>query len=147
MNEGKAFLAGTEWLVESGMGMGTEIMNRYKNLTSNWPRWEKSHFSFAKYLDNQLESRCSALMNSGGGGDGNADVKRRTFLSRDEACQNYMKEAVMEYCQALKCGDKHLYMALPRLLTLFFEFTNLPEDMLESEATPVVTTGGRSRGE
>jgi len=41
-SKGRAYLSGTEWMVESGMAHGAEVMMRYKKVITTWPNWEVS---------------------------------------------------------------------------------------------------------
>jgi serine/threonine-protein kinase ATR len=51
------------------------------------------------------------------------DAQRCAVISRDSACQQYVLNAMQHYAKALALDSKHVYLALPRLLSLWFEFT------------------------
>jgi hypothetical protein len=86
------------------------------------------HFHFAKYIDALLQSRILALQ--GRIPDHitvNTDEKiRNHIVSRDKACLRYVILAVNHYAEALILDIKHVYQALPRLLSLWFDFTSIP---------------------
>jgi hypothetical protein len=77
---------------------------------------QTAHFSFARYLDSLLNCRINAL---GGDFERNSDddIIQVEVLQRDRSCQKYIFEAIREYGDALQHGDKHVFQALPRLLT------------------------------
>lgn len=55
------------------------------------------------------------------------DHIRFNTIRGDEASQRYILMAVEHYAKALTLDSKHLYQALPRLLSLWFEFTSIQE--------------------
>jgi len=132
---GRSLLTGTEWICESGLKSASEIVNRY-DLVSNrlLPDWERGHFCFAKYLDSLLESRIKALSGQVGKGkdkDSTAsgskddDETWAKMVREDVGCQKYVLQALEEYGRALQLGTKHVFQALPRLLSLWFEFNSI----------------------
>jgi len=58
------------------------------------------------------------------------EVARFNVLYRNKACQNYILLAIRHYTEALNLDTKHVYQALPRLLSLWFDFlaTNPPDE-------------------
>ena len=128
---GRSLLTGTEWICESGLKSASEILDRYDLVAHRLlPRFERSHFCYAKYLDALLTSRIKAL--SGDVSEGQkgtqstVDDEQWTKMMRaDLGCQKYLLQAMEEYGRALQLGTKHVYQALPRLLSLWFEFTSI----------------------
>jgi len=49
-------------------------------------------------------------------------------MSRDKACQRYLQLAIHHYAVSLQLEVKHVYQALPRLLSLWFDFTAITFD-------------------
>lgn len=47
------------------------------------------------------------------------------MISEDKVCQKYVALAVKHFAEALILDTKHVYEALPRLLSLWFEFTSI----------------------
>jgi len=64
-----------------------------------------------------LESRISAK------GNADDDSARAKIVKEDKSCQRYTLDAIREYGEALRLSQKHIFQALPRLLTLWFDFT------------------------
>lgn len=46
-------------------------------------------------------------------------------MAHDKACQRYILLAIKHYVEALVIDIRHVYQALPRLLSLWFEFTSI----------------------
>ena len=55
------------------------------------------------------------------------NTNRASAVSRDEKCQKLLIESVNHYGIALQLGQKHVYQALPRLLSLWLEFTAITD--------------------
>ena len=55
-------------------------------------------------------------------------------MSNDQNCQKYVLMAIEENLYALSLGQKYIFQALPRLLTLWFDFTSkeVEEDIKNS---------------
>jgi predicted transposase YbfD/YdcC len=53
------------------------------------------------------------------------DVARSIILCHDMQCQKYIRRAIQHYSTALIYDLKHVYQALPRLLSLWFDFTGI----------------------
>ena len=159
---GTRSLCATQWIVKSNLKRGEEVMTRFKNILMLTETWEKSHFYYAQYCDELLEARISSLIHGIHDKDdkdaissmveeakkaSSEDEKRKIYMKHDVSCHNYLKLAIDHYGLALYHGDKHLNQALPRKLTLFFEFTALPVDYepIKSPA-PESETKRRSKG-
>ena len=56
------------------------------------------------------------------------DSIRLKIIRMDSSCQFYLLSAMDEYGKALKTGQKHLYQAMPRLLTIWFDFNSITEE-------------------
>jgi serine/threonine-protein kinase ATR len=53
------------------------------------------------------------------------DVIRFNALYRDNVCHQYILLAIEHYATTLKLDMKHVYQALPRLLSLWFDFVSV----------------------
>ena len=83
-----------------------------------------AHFRFAKYLDSILESRILVLT-SDSSRNSEDELIRSAAIQKDQSSQKYILEALKEYGEALRLGLKHVFQALPRFLTLWFELTGI----------------------
>ena len=105
------------------------------------------HFQYAKYVDSLFESRLSALFqrrssssapqqtnqqqSTAGGANANVigaedeEAIRTQSLKNDILCQDHLITAMKHYAEALSIDTKHVYQALPRLLSLWFDLTSI----------------------
>lgn len=56
------------------------------------------------------------------------DDARAVIILRDTTSQNYILLAIEHYTIALRLSPNHVYQALPRLLSLWFDFTAIRHD-------------------
>jgi hypothetical protein len=100
----------------------------------------EGHFQFAKYVDSIIQSRIAALISHPQSqklarldDDGN----RSDAIYRDAISQAYMLQALEHYGASLRQSLKHVYHALPRLLSLWFELTAIQVPVAERfDASP-----------
>jgi hypothetical protein len=158
----RSALQSTRWMVDGGLKEGAEIVARFRIIHCLAPNFEKGttsellsyyfifttlipntlntipllvgHFQFAKYVDSLLQARIIAL--HGRIPDkvtGTTDESLRNWIvSKDKACIRYVVLAVKHYAEALVLDVKHVYQALPRLLSLWFDFTCIPSQKFTS---------------
>jgi len=114
-NDGKRILQATEWMVHSGWKCDRKVIRQRFEISKRiLQNCEKAHFSYAKYLQSLLEAHLASLI----------DTVRLDAIARDEVCHAYILEAMTEYGKALQLSQKHLYQAMPRLLSIWFEFSS-----------------------
>jgi serine/threonine-protein kinase ATR len=98
-------LLATNWMHESRLKQGEEIVERYKAVIKLQVEWEDGYFFLAKYYDFLLSKLASGK------------------ISMPEQGESlYACQVVKNYALALRYGTKHIFQALPRLLTIWFEF-------------------------
>jgi hypothetical protein len=87
----------------------------------------KGHFQFAKYIDSMLESRIIALQRrSPAHFAGVEEAMLSTFcIAHDKTCQINVSLAIHHYVESLALDANYVYQALPRLLSLWFDFTSI----------------------
>ena len=93
------------------------------------------YFHFAKYVDSILETRIAALADRTGESghlSSDEDMMRASIILQDDSCQKYLLLAMEQYINALKFNTKHVYQALPRLLSLWFDFTSFQEGEVDT---------------
>jgi serine/threonine-protein kinase ATR len=128
-------LQSTRWMMDGGLKAGAEIMYRFRTIHRIAPSFEKAHFLYAKYLDSVLKSRISALQRRQTGqlpGLDEDDLRSRT-IGADEACQRNVLRIMEHYTQTLCLNSIHVYNALPRLLSLWFDFTSIQSSIEDRE--------------
>jgi serine/threonine-protein kinase ATR len=96
------------------------------------------HFQFGKYVDSVMQSRVVALASRSSQQQQQLlgveeDLIRAHTIFRDKTCQKYVLMAMNHYATALKLDSKHVYQALPRLLSLWFDFTSIQGDKMSSD--------------
>jgi len=95
-------LQSTLWMASGDLKNEIEIIDRYKTVLKLSPTWERAHFHFARYLDSLFQSS----------------------VDSDDRVEHLI-QAIDHYGAALNLGVKHLFQSLPRLLTMWLEFTSL----------------------
>ena len=85
------------------------------------------HFFFAKYVDSVLQSRIAALQRRGKDHwkSHDEDGAMHEIVVTDPASQKYVLMVMQHYVHALRLDSRHVYQALPRLLSLWFGFTSI----------------------
>jgi serine/threonine-protein kinase ATR len=105
---GKRILFATDWKVEAGQIHGDPVLEQYNLAREARPKWARAYFSTAKYFDLMLVSR------------------REVHASEDDiTVHDLAKKTLHFYTESLKFGSKFLFQSMPRLLTLWFEFSQL----------------------
>lgn len=104
----KCALLQTKWLDASGQGTSSEIRDRYSLIARVHPRWEKVHYQMAKYLSRIHESQLLL------------DPASRTTESHTG---DYITMIIRSYTLSLIYGFKYLYETLPKLITLWLDFS------------------------
>lgn len=80
-------------------------------------------------MDSVLESRISIVAGRYAGSNNSDDESARAkIVQREKSCHTYIFEAIKEYGAASRLSQKHVFQALPRLLTLWFDFTSINGD-------------------
>lgn len=129
--EAKRTLYATRWMVESRLVPEPAAIARFGDvlvmcaclirypLPSNdrfgvvcklYPEWEKAWFCLGKFYDTQLKAASKAYS------DVRAD--EATTARRD----THILGVIEAYCKALVYGHGHIFEALPRVLTLMFDY-------------------------
>lgn len=153
-------LKATRWVVEGGLKESDEIIPRFENIVDMAPKFSKGmsniplcadsnltllfrrclgHFHFAKYIDSLLTARVSALqgkLTDTVAPNLSEDSGHKRALQHDSVCQNHLLRATKLYVSTLRLDTKlhkYVYEALPRLLSLWFEFTSIPSSPQISE--------------
>jgi tetratricopeptide (TPR) repeat protein len=114
--EAKRALYATKWMAESRLISEPTAIERFRAVCSLHPSWEKAWFTLGKFFDSMLKADIAragespAAAAEAGGGEG---VRRR---------DSYILGVIDSYCNALVNGHDHIFEALPRVLTLMFDY-------------------------
>ncbi|KAG6548304.1 hypothetical protein Mapa_010357 [Marchantia paleacea] len=117
----KALLLLARWVHHTGQKQKDDVVSLYTRVKELQPKWEKGYFFMAKYFDDLLvdaRKRQEELQ------DGRSDpvLQRRRLTVDDKHWWTYLPEVILFYAKGLHKGHRHLFQAMPRLLTLWFEF-------------------------
>ena len=105
---GKQILFSTDWKVEAGHIHGDPALKLYELARTARPRWARAYFSTAKYYDLMLVSR-----------------REKYDLEDDGVVHELAQQTIYFYTESLTFGSKFIFQSMPRLLTLWFEFSLL----------------------
>lgn len=116
----KRLLLATNWMQQFGLRQGKQIIERYRAVIRLNPTCEKGYFHLAKYFEYLLATAYPSLHL-------NEERANDTSLSiaPDSGFHQLLINLMRNYISTLKHGTKYVYQALPRLLTLWFEYGEL----------------------
>nr|XP_043624485.1 serine/threonine-protein kinase ATR [Erigeron canadensis] len=108
----KTLLLYSRWIHYTGLKQKEDVMSLFSRVRLLQPKWEKGYFYAAKYCDEVLvDARKRQEENSG--------------ASTEKAWWCFLPDVLLFYAKGLHRGHKNLFQALPRLLTLWFEFGSI----------------------
>lgn len=142
----KKLLLATELAQATGLRQGHEIASRYQLVTELYPTWEKAYFMLGRYYDFLLQrlmgdTRAAAFgpvarfgpaglgAASAAAGESNDAADGAQAGSQDGALNEcmargkYVLQVVKHYGESLRHGVRNLYQSLPRILTLWLDYT------------------------
>ncbi|XP_021753008.1 serine/threonine-protein kinase ATR-like isoform X1 [Chenopodium quinoa] len=123
-NIGKTLLLYSRWIHYTGQKQKEDVMSLYSRVRELQPKWEKGYFYVAKYCDEVLvDARKRQVENV----DTNPRIPPASgIISNNSNAEKpwwvNLPEALLFYAKGLHRGHKNLFQALPRLLTLWFDF-------------------------
>jgi tetratricopeptide (TPR) repeat protein len=97
---GKMLLRLIRWMITSGQRHGNEVISRFKQVQELRPDWEKSYFFIGQYYNRVLEAQAPGRWD-----------------------KMIVERVIGSYGQSLTYGCRFIFESLPRLLTLWFEWT------------------------
>ncbi|GAB2267814.1 hypothetical protein Dimus_002790 [Dionaea muscipula] len=123
----KTLLLYSRWIHYTGQKQKEDVMSLYSRVRELQPKWEKGYFYVAKYCD-------EVLLDARKRQEENCDISSRTStcppgdpnrLNSEKHWWFHLPDVLLFYAKGLHRGHKNLFQALPRLLTLWFEFGSL----------------------
>lgn len=122
----KTLLLYSRWIHYTGQKQKEDVINLYSRVRELQPKWEKGFFYMAKYCDEVLADARKRQ-------EENFELDPRTISStsavivssnliNEKRWWSYMPDVLLFYAKGLHRGHKNLFQALPRLLTLWFDF-------------------------
>uniref|UniRef100_A0A7N0U878 Serine/threonine-protein kinase ATR n=1 Tax=Kalanchoe fedtschenkoi TaxID=63787 RepID=A0A7N0U878_KALFE len=123
-NIAKTLLLYSRWIHYTGQKQKEDVISLYSRVRDLQPKWEKGYFYTAKYCDELLADArkrqeehfdvVSKFTSSSIVSPTNSNTEKRWWV--------YVPDVLLFYAKGLHRGHKYLFQALPRLLTLWFEF-------------------------
>jgi len=122
----------TNWKHEAGLEVGQAILKRYSQVTELSPGWSDGHFHLGKYYDFLLQRQ----HDSGG-------------MPPTRMYETIVQFIIHYYGKSLRRGSEYIHEALPRLLSLWFDFGSRFHEIVrayEAEHEGGAGKKGRSSG-
>ncbi|PNX86835.1 serine/threonine-protein kinase ATR-like protein, partial [Trifolium pratense] len=117
----KTLLLYSRWTHYTGQKQKEAIISLYTRVKELQPKWEKGYFYMAKYCD-------EVLVDARKRQEENVELGPRLVpsnLNNEWSWWSYLPDVLLFYARGLHRGHKNLFQALPRLLTLWFDFGSM----------------------
>ncbi|KAF5745781.1 serine/threonine-protein kinase ATR isoform X1 [Tripterygium wilfordii] len=121
----KTLLLYSRWIHYTGQKQKEDVISLYSRVKELQPKWDKGYFYMAKYCD-------EVLIDARKRQEDNFELGPRTVastfsiassnLNSEKRWWSYLPDVLLFYAKGLHRGHKNLFQALPRLLTLWFDF-------------------------
>ncbi|KAJ0746764.1 putative non-specific serine/threonine protein kinase [Helianthus annuus] len=126
----KTLLLYSRWIHYTGLKQKEDVIGLFARVRELQPRWEKGYFYAAKYCDEVLvDARKRQEETSDVGPRMMGSSTSNTLSSRGSNAEKpwlyLVPDVLLFYAKGLHRGHKNLFQALPRLLTLWFEFGSI----------------------
>ncbi|XP_024312541.1 serine/threonine-protein kinase ATR [Brachypodium distachyon] len=125
----KTLLLYTRWIHNTGQKQSEDIKSHYNRVTELRPKWEKGFFCMAKFLDDLLvdarKRQEDKRFTSGVVAVPPSSAGSSKAPAEEKPWWDSLPTVALCYAKGLHKGHKNLFQALPRLLTLWFEFGNI----------------------
>ncbi|XP_019067489.2 serine/threonine-protein kinase ATR isoform X2 [Solanum lycopersicum] len=121
----KTLLLYSRWIHYTGQKQKEDVISLYSRVKELQPKWEKGYFYLAKYCDELLvdarkrqddKETCSKAVPT------NSALVTATNMNTERSWWSYLPDVLLFYAKGLHRGHRNLFQALPRLLTLWFDF-------------------------
>uniref|UniRef100_A0A0D9WU94 Serine/threonine-protein kinase ATR n=1 Tax=Leersia perrieri TaxID=77586 RepID=A0A0D9WU94_9ORYZ len=125
----KTLLLYTRWIHYTGQKQSNDIKSLYSRVTELRPKWEKGFFCIAKFYDDLLvdarrrqeDKKIACAV----GPVPPSSTGSLSTATEEKPWWDMLPVVLIQYARALHKGHKNLFQALPRLLTLWFEFGSI----------------------
>ncbi|KAI5062158.1 hypothetical protein GOP47_0022697, partial [Adiantum capillus-veneris] len=127
LDAAKSLLLLARWVHSTGQKQREDVLSMYTRVKELQPKWEKSYFYLAKYCDDLLgDARKRQEEIQEQSIDRNAKQQNAAATAKtrvdDKPWWTMLPDVILFYAKGLHKGHRRLFQALPRLLTLWFEF-------------------------
>ncbi|KAJ7967115.1 serine/threonine-protein kinase ATR [Quillaja saponaria] len=125
----KTLLLYSRWIHYTGQKQKEDVISLYSRVRELQPKWEKGYFYTAKYCDELLaDARKRQEDNFELGprllASATVDIGSSN-LNNEKHWWTHVPDVLLFYAKGLHRGHKNLFQALPRLLTLWFDFGSI----------------------
>lgn len=115
----------TKWLDYSNNSSSTKIIEEYSATIKLDSTWEKGYYALGKYYNKLLDLKTSPTSEK---------------INPRDISGEYERKTISFYLKAMQCGIKYLYEALPKVVTVWLDFSaNISEVPGELQDTTKVT--------
>lgn len=115
----------TKWLDYSNNSNSTKIIEEYSTAIKMDPTWEKGYYALGKYYNKLLDLKTTPSTEK---------------INPRDISGEYERKTINFYLKAMQCGTKYLYEALPKVVTVWLDFSaNISEIPSELQDTMKVT--------
>jgi len=127
----KTLLLYTRWIHYTGQKQSADIKSLYSRVTELRPKWEKGFFCMAKFVDDLLidarkrQEDDKFACKVGPVSSSSSNSVSRATEEKEKPWWESLMGVLLCYAKALHRGHKNLFQALPRMLTLWFEFGSI----------------------
>ncbi|KAK6916768.1 UME domain [Dillenia turbinata] len=122
----KTLLLYSRWIHYTGQKQKEDVISLYARVRELQPKWEKGYFCIAKYCDEVLADARKRQEEGSELGSrilpSNANIIGSTNVNTEKPWWSNLPDVLLFYARGLHRGHKNLFQALPRLLTLWFDF-------------------------
>ncbi|ANB14310.1 protein kinase MEC1 [Sugiyamaella lignohabitans] len=108
--DAKAALLYTRWIDYSDQADSDTILSKYQAVTFVSPKWEKAYYHLARYYNKIFDYQTTLA------------ETMRTDAYLDGSLVNFMVKA---YCRSLQYGAKYVYETMPKLITIWLDFSSV----------------------
>ncbi|XP_015941840.1 serine/threonine-protein kinase ATR [Arachis duranensis] len=120
----KTLLLYSRWIHYTGQKQKEDVISLYTRVRELQPKWEKGYFYIAKYCDEVLGDARKRQEENIELGPRRVSSKAAT-VGGEMSWWSYLPDVLLFYAKGLHRGHKNLFQALPRLLTLWFDFGSM----------------------
>ncbi|KAF1815143.1 hypothetical protein P152DRAFT_391724 [Eremomyces bilateralis CBS 781.70] len=96
----------TKWMDSAGSTRSDVVVEKYHTVTHSFPSWEKGHYHLGKHYNKQLDSQRKL-----------PPAKQSESFVRGE----HWRLVIENYVRSMQYGSRHLYLTLPKALTLWLD--------------------------
>ncbi|KAI3815576.1 hypothetical protein L1987_15248 [Smallanthus sonchifolius] len=142
----KTLLLYSRWTHYTGLKQKEDVISLFSRVRELQPRWEKGYFYAAKYCDEVLVDARKRQEEISDVGPRMGSSTSNRGSSTEKPWWYFLPDVLLFYAKGLHRGHKNLFQALPRLLTLWFEFGSIYQRKSSSSHKDMKLVHGKVMG-